>query len=137
MEKSKPVPIRFSMEEIATIKEFMKKYDMKSMNDVVRFGVAFLIGMIAGFEKLYASGHVEQIEAWQKSMRKELQKNKKQYKKFSEAFRIIDDTITPKIEEDLSEGAKIVKPFAKKRKSGRPKKAKRRRGDRKSRGYEK
>ncbi len=52
MEKSKPVPIRFSMEELATIKEFMKKYEMKSLNDVVRFGVAFFIGMLAGFEKL-------------------------------------------------------------------------------------
>jgi len=128
MEKSKPVPIRFSMEELATIKEFMKKYEMKSMNDVVRFGVAFFIGMLAGFEKLLASGHVEQIEAWQNSMRKELSKNKKQYKKFQEAFQIINETITPKIEEDLSEGAKIVKPFAKIRKSGRPKNPRKKRG---------
>ena len=134
MEKSKPVPIRFSMEEIATIKEFMEKYQMKSMNDVVRFGVAFLIGTCAGFEKLLASGHVEQIEAWQNSMRKELSKNKKQFKKISEAFQIIDETITPKIEEDLSEGAKIVKPFAKIRKSGRPKNPRKKRGKPKDTG---
>jgi len=137
MGKSKPVPIRFSLDELDTIKKFMKKYNMKSMNDVVRFGVAFLIAFLAGFEKLLASGHVEQIEAWQKSMRKELSQNKKPYKKFSEAFRIIEETIVPKIEEDLAEGAKAVKPFAKKRKSGRPKKPKRKRGKPKNRGYEK
>ena len=135
MGKSKPVPIRFSLDELETIEKFMKKYDMKSRNDVVRFGVAFLIAFLGGFEKLLASGHVEQIEAWQKSMRKELSKNEKPYKKFSEAFRIIEETIVPKIEEDLAEGAKIVKPFAKKRKSGRPKKPKRKRGDRKNLGY--
>jgi len=89
MEKSKPVPIRFSTEELATIKKFMEKYEMKSMNDVVRFGVALLIGMLASLEKLLASGHVEQIEAWQNSMRKELSKNKKQFKKFSEAFQTL------------------------------------------------
>jgi len=107
------------------------------MNDVVRHSVALLIGMMGGLEKLLASGRVEQIEAWQNSMRNELSKNKKQFKKFSEAFQLTEKVILPKIEKDLSEGAKIVKPFAKKRKSGRPKKAKRKRGDRKSRGYEK
>ena len=137
MGKSKPVPIRFSLDELETIEKFMKKYEMKSMNDVVRFGVAFLIGFLAGFEKLLASGHVEQIEAWQKSMRKELSRNKKSYKKFSEAFRIIEETVVPTIEKDLAEGAKAVKPFAKKRQSGRPKKPKRKRGKPKNRGYKK
>ena len=134
MEKSKPVPIRFSIEELDTIKEFMKKSEMKSMNDVVRFGVAFLIGMIGGFEKLLASGYVEQIEAWQKSMRKELSQNKKQFKKFQEAFQIIEEIVVPKIEENISEGAKIVKPFAKKRKSGRPKNPKKKPGKPKDTG---
>jgi len=137
MGKSKPVPIRFSLDELETIEKFMEKYEMKSRNDVVRFGVAFLIAYLAGFEKLLASGHIEQIEAWQKSMRKELSKNKKSYKKFSEAFQIIEKTVVPTMEEDLAEGAKIVKPFAKKRKSGRPKKPKRKRGKPKNRGYEK
>jgi len=135
MGKSKPVPIRFSLDELETIEKFMKKYDMKSMNDLARLGVAFLIAFLSGFEKLLASGHVEQIEAWQKSTRNELSKNKKSYKKFSEAFRIIEETIVPKIEEDLAEGAKIVKPFAKKRKSGRPKKLRKKRGRPKNLGY--
>jgi len=137
MEKSKPVPIRFSTEELDIIKKFMKKYKMKSMNDLVRKSVAVVIGMIEGIAKLEASGNIDLVEAWQNSMRKELSKNKKQFKKFSQAFQITEKIIIPKIEKDLSEGAKIVKPFAKIRKSGRPKKPKRKRGDRKNRGYEK
>ena len=136
MEKSKPVPIRFSMEELVTIKEFMEKYEMKSMNDVVRSGVALLIGMIAGLEKLIAHGDIEKIEAWQNNMRNQVSKNKS-LKKFGESFQILEKTILPKIDKDIDEGVKIVKPFAKIRKSGRPKKPKRKRGDRKNRGYKK
>jgi len=137
MEKSKPVTIRFSLDELETIENFIEKYKMKSMNDLVRKGVALLIGMTVGIEKLVASGNIELLEAWQNSMRNELSKNKESFKKFSEAFQITEKIILPKIEKDLSEGAKIVKPFAKKRKSGRPKKPKRKRGKPKNRGYEK
>ncbi len=114
----------------------MEKYEMKSMNDVVRSGVALLIGMIAGLEKLIAHGDIEKIEAWQNNMRNQVSKNKS-LKKFGESFQILEKTILPKIDKDIDEGAKIVKPFAKIRKSGRPKKPKRKRGDRKNRGYEK
>ena len=137
MEKSKPVTIRFSLDELEIIENFIEKYKMKSMNDLVRKGVALLIGMTVGIEKLVASGNIELLEAWQNSMRNELSKNKESFKKFSEAFQITEKIILPKIEKDLSEGAKIVKPFAKKRKSGRPKKPKRKRGKPKNRGYEK
>ncbi|MCH7648030.1 MAG: hypothetical protein IIA83_05440 [Thaumarchaeota archaeon] len=58
MGKSKPVPIRFSLDELETIEKFMKKYDMKSMNDVIRFGVAFLIGMLAGFADQVVTNNV-------------------------------------------------------------------------------
>jgi len=133
-EKSKVIPIRFSTEELKTIEKFMKKYEMKSMNDVARYGIALLIGMIGGFEKLLASGNLEQIEAWQNNMRNQVSKNKS-LKKFGESFQTLEKTVLSKIEEDLAEGTKIVKPFAKKRKSGRPKSPKRNRGKPKDLGH--
>lgn len=41
--KSTTVSIRFSTEELEKIKEYMKKYNMKSMNDFVRVSTGFLI----------------------------------------------------------------------------------------------
>jgi len=114
MVKSKPVPIRFSLDELKIIQEFMKKYELKSMNDAVRYSVAMFIGMLEGYEKLIASGYVEQIEAWQNSLRDEVSK-KKSLKKFGEAFKVLDELVLPKIESKLAEGAKIVKPFAEKK----------------------
>jgi len=135
-EKSKVIPIRFSLDELQTIEKFMEKYEVSTMNDVVRYGVALLIGMIAGLEKLIAHGDIEKIEAWQNNMRNQVSKNKS-LKKFGESFQILEKTILPKIDKDIAEGVKIVKPFAKKRKSGRPKAPKRKRGKPKNPGYRK
>ena len=127
--KSKPVPIRFSFEELEKIQEYMKKYKIKSMNDFVRTSTGFLISFVESMMNVVESKEInEAIEKFNLELKTELDKVPSKKAKLKGKFQDFEKNILPKYESALKEGSKHVEPFAKKRKSGRPKNPKRKRG---------
>jgi len=134
--KSKNVTIRFSTEELEKIKEFMKKNKMKSMNDFIRLSTGFCIAYTEAMINIATSKEInEAVDKFNRELKTELDKVPAKKAKLRGKYQVLEKEILPKYEAEIKKGAILTKPFAKKRKAGRPKNPKRKRGERKKLGY--
>jgi len=134
--KSDVFTVRFSDDEINEIKNYMKKYNFKSKNMFFRTAVGFLIGFTEGMIAIASSPEVNSaLNQITKELKTELDKVPPTKAKLRGKMEIFEKAIFPKYEKELKKGAKHVEPFTKKRTAGRPKKPKRKRGDRKNLDY--
>ncbi len=138
MPESTLISVRFSLEELTEIQNFMKKYKIKSFNDFIRMSSAMLIGYYEAMASLANSAEVTSaVKQINKEFRSELDKVPPTKAKLRGKWQAFEKQLLPKYEAEILKGIKHVEPFAKKRKAGRPKKPKRKRGKPKNRGYEK
>ena len=137
MPESTPIQARFSPEEIEEINRYMKERNIESQSDFIRISAAFLIAFTESMKNVANSEVGSALEQFNKDLRTELDKIPPEKAKLRGKWKSFDKQVWPKLEAELEKGAKHIEPFAKKRTSGRPKKPKRKRGDRSSQGYEK
>jgi len=134
--KSKNVTTRFSVEEFEKIKEYMKKYKIKSPNDFIRKSVGFLISFVEGMANIAESPEInEAVDKFNRELKTELDKVPAKKAKLRGKYQSFEKEILPKFEAEIKKGVIHAEPFAKKRKAGRPKTPKRKRGDRKELGH--
>jgi len=136
-EKSKVISIRFSLEEIETIKNYMKKYNLKSFHDVVRVSPGFMISMVESMMNIYTSDSMKAMEQFSEDIKKEFDKVPATKAKLRAKWQSLNRDYLPKLESEMKKRSKSAATFGKKRQAGRPKKPKRKRGKPKNRGYEK
>jgi len=137
MPESIPIQARFSLEEIEEINRYMKESNIQSQSDFIRISAGFFIAFTEAMKNVANSEVSSALEQFNKDLRIELDKVPQEKAKLRDKWKAFDKQVWPKLETELKKGAKHIEPFAKKRTSGRPKKPKRKRGDRSSLGYEK
>jgi len=125
MVKSKPKPIRFSNEELEKIYGFMNKHKIKSFNDFVRKSVGITIGVFEWAGSPEAVQVYKDMEKFNRSFTEELSKVPSTKSKLKAKWAFFNQGIIPKLEKSMDVSRKKSKPFAKKRKAGRPKRKKR------------
>jgi len=106
------------------------------MNDFVRQSTGFLISYVEAMTNVVKSKEiVEAVEKFNHDIRTELDKVPFKEANLRGMCQVFEKEVLPKYEAEIKKGAVHAKPFAKKRKAGRPKNPKRKRGERNKLGY--
>jgi len=136
MDKSKIISVRLSNPESESVENFMKEIGMKSTNDFFRYSAAFCISMTKTITHVVNSPELNSmLENANKAVLEELQKVPETQAKLQGKYEFIENTIMPKIEQEIDKGKEFVKPFAQERSAGRPPNTKAKPGRPKEQGY--